>query len=103
MHNKCSEKPCSVCILFQNLYMSIIFIFFSGQVEPYNVSNKSVAQFSAADNCIGYFSEGSWMGIFSMLILIVIFYLAILCVFSMQTIDQYEDPRGQTISIDKLH
>ena len=43
------------------------------------------------------------MGIVSMGILLVIFYLAILCTFSMKSLDQFEDPRGQTISVEKLH
>lgn len=70
------------------------------QVQPYNVKSNS---FSVADNCIGYFTYVTWMGIVSVLVLLLILYVSILCVFSMKTIDQFEDPRGQTISVEKLH
>lgn len=89
-------------IVYIELYNSLLTIsLFLLKVQPYHVENAT--DFSVADNCIGYFTEAGWMGIISMVILIIIIYLAILCAFSIKTLDQFEDPRGQTISVEKLH
>ena len=60
-------------------------------------------EFSEAYNCVGYFTYDSMMGIFVVVVLLIILYLSLLCIFSMNTIDRFEDPRGQTITVEKLH
>jgi V-type H+-transporting ATPase S1 subunit len=70
------------------------------QVQPYSVSSST---FSSAYQCVGYFTPVIWMGVFSAAILLLILYCSLLCIFSMQTIDKFEDPRGQSISVEKLH
>ena len=76
------------------------YCFFDPQVQPFQVQDNT---FATAYNCIGYFTEATWMGIFTVAILLLVFYLSIVCAFSMNTIDRFEDPRGQTILVEKLH
>lgn len=52
---------------------------------------------------MGYFTEVTWMGIISVAIIILMLYVSILSVFSVKSIDKFEDPRGQTITVEKLH
>lgn len=63
----------------------------------------SGSTFSAAYNCEGYFTPTAWMGVVAVAILILILYLSIVSVFSVQTIDRFEDPRGESINVEKLH
>lgn len=72
----------------------------SFQVQPYNVYSSS---FSTSDDCVGYFTIVTWMGIISVAILILILYVGIVVAFSINSIDLFEDPRGETIKVEKIH
>ena len=63
----------------------------------------SSSTFSTAYNCEGYFTATAWMGVVAVAILILILYLSIISIFSVQTIDKFEDPRGESINVEKLH
>lgn len=84
-----------------------VFQFLSVQVQPYNVTfTTSLSNnpfFSSTYNCEGYFTFPSWMGVFIVLLLLLILYLSTIFIFSMQTIDRFDDPRGQTINVENLH
>ena len=43
------------------------------------------------------------MGTFVVIVVTLMLYLATLAVFSAQTVDRFDDPRGQTISVENLH
>ncbi|XP_003385672.1 PREDICTED: V-type proton ATPase subunit S1-like [Amphimedon queenslandica] len=80
---------------------SMIFVIFKNlQVQPFSVSGNT---FSTAYNCEGYFTPTAWMGVVAVAILILILYLSIVSVFSLQTINQFEDPRGESINVERLH
>ena len=59
--------------------------------------------FDTAYDCQGYFDISTWMGTFGVVIIVVMLYFAVLCIFAMQTVDRFDDPRGQTISVENLH
>lgn len=59
--------------------------------------------FSSVYECEGYFDISSLTGTFVVVIVTVMLYLATLALFSTQTPDRFDDPRGQTINIDNLH
>lgn len=93
IYYKCLE------LQFSTLYCLHFLLFFI-QVQPYSVNTNT---FASAYNCEGYFTSTTWMGIVTVVILLLILYLSLLCVFSLHTIDKFEDPRGQSISVEKLH
>lgn len=43
------------------------------------------------------------MGIFSVIITLIVLYLATVFVFSIQTLDRFDDPKDPTITIENLH
>ena len=75
-------------------------LYMAFQVQPYNVYSSS---FSTSDDCVGYFTITTWMGTISVGILILILYVAIVAAFSISSIDLFEDPRGPTIKVEKIH
>lgn len=60
-------------------------------------------RFGTAYNCQGYFGTSSLMGVVAVLILLVILYLSTVFIFSIQTIDRFDDPRGETVKFEILH
>lgn len=70
------------------------------QVQPYSV--KSTV-FATSYNCEGYFSAPGWMGIFTIIILLIILYVSLVFMFSIKAIDRFDDPKGETISVENLH
>jgi hypothetical protein len=65
--------------------------------------NTTLLSFSSVYYCEGYFDVSSWMGTFVVIVVTLMLYLATLAVFSAQTVDRFDDPRGQTISVENLH
>lgn len=72
-------------------------------MEGKNNTTLPLPVFSSVYECEGYFDISSWTGTFVVVIVTVMLYLATLALFSTQTPDRFDDPRGQTISIDNLH
>ncbi|KAK3751673.1 hypothetical protein RRG08_065579 [Elysia crispata] len=66
------------------------------QMQPFNVQNEA---FFNAQDCVGFFSRGIWMGIFSSLILLVILIFGVMMVLNLSTPDRFDDPKGKTITI----
>ncbi len=76
------------------------------QVQPYYVKFVDAGDntvFGSAYNCQGYWTTASWMGTFSVLIGLLLLYLATVFVFSIQTLDRFDDAKDPTITIENLH
>lgn len=85
--------------------MHVPLSFFPQQIQAYGYSymQGDSPVFSTVYDCHGYFTLPSWMGIFSIVILLIVFYISVVFAFSIQTVDRFEDPRAPTISIENLH
>lgn len=59
--------------------------------------------FNTVYDCNGYFTLSSWMGVFSVVILLIVLYVSVVFAFSVQSIDRFEDPRAPSITIENLH
>ena len=59
--------------------------------------------FASAYHCQGYIDMPSWMGVVSMLLLILILYVAYVAAFTLQSPDTFDDPRNPTITVENLH
>ncbi|XP_064398738.1 uncharacterized protein LOC135345257 [Halichondria panicea] len=77
------------------------------QVQPFAslkvMGTPLTLRFGTAYNCQGYFGTSSLMGVVAVLILLVILYLSTVFIFSIQTIDRFDDPRGETVKFEILH
>ncbi|XP_065836808.1 uncharacterized protein [Oscarella lobularis] len=51
------------------------------------------------DDCIGYFSTPLWSGILVVSLFLFIFIVSIYFMFSMQTMDRFDNPKGKTIIV----
>ncbi|KAK3699866.1 hypothetical protein QZH41_005303 [Actinostola sp. cb2023] len=74
---------------FKNANYSLQFSNF--QVQPYDVQGS---KFSYAYDCVGFFSIPILMGLFTTGILLVILFMGIMAVFSITTMDRFDDPKG---------
>lgn len=89
----------------EHVYIMIKIISFPQQIQAYGYSytQYGVPVFSTIYECHGYFTLPSWMGVFSVVILLTLLYISIVFAFSIQTVDRFEDPRAPTISVENLH
>jgi len=55
---------------------------------------------SRVNDCVGFFTVGSWMGILVTLILIAVLIGSFLMLNSIQTMDRFDDPRQKQIVIN---
>lgn len=65
------------------------------QIQPFQVKEK----FSDSFDCVTWFTVPIWMGVFVALILIVIVNIGVYSLFSIRTMDRFDDPKGKTISV----
>ncbi|GIY18320.1 uncharacterized protein CDAR_602111 [Caerostris darwini] len=65
------------------------------QVQPFKVNDK----FSDSFDCVPFFTVPIWMGIFVALLAIAIVNVGVYALFSIHTIDRFDDPKGKTISV----
>lgn len=65
------------------------------QIQPFNVQQK----FSESFDCVPFFTIPIWMGIFVGLLLITILNSGIYALFSVHTMDRFDDPKGKTITV----
>lgn len=74
------------------------------QFQPFgavrNVTNSTVAFSSRVNDCVGYFSVGTWMGILVSMLLGTVLIAAFLMLNSIQTMDRFDDPRQKQIVIN---
>ncbi|XP_077981471.1 V-type proton ATPase subunit S1-like [Glandiceps talaboti] len=66
------------------------------QIQPYNITDGG---FSAADDCIGFFTEAIWMSLISILLMILIFAFGLIFLLSLSTMDRFDDPKGKQLVI----
>jgi V-type H+-transporting ATPase S1 subunit len=70
------------------------------QVQPYNVAiNGTETTFGRVNYCQGFFSHGIWMAITTTLLLLVILSFGISFLFSIETMDRFDDPKGKPLNI----
>lgn len=67
----------------------------SFQVQPYDVGKA----FNDSFDCTPYFTIPIWMGVFISILFIVILNIGIYALFSVHTMDRFDDPKGKTISV----
>lgn len=65
------------------------------QIQPYQVQEV----FSDSFDCVSFFTIPIWMGIFVGLLFIVITNIGVYMLFSVHTMDRFDDPKGKTISV----
>lgn len=69
------------------------------QVQPFNV-NDTLPRFSRANDCVGFFTPGIWMGLVITLILVLILYFGVSMLAGLTVMDQFDDPKGKTITVN---
>lgn len=66
------------------------------QVQPFNVNNGT---FEYAYDCVGFFTIPIFMGLITAGILIIILFAGVLAMFSLTTMDRFDDPKGPGIHV----
>ena len=66
------------------------------QVQPFNVNNGT---FEYAYDCVGFFTIPIFMGLITAGILILILFTGVLAMFSLTTMDRFDDPKGPAIHV----
>ena len=70
------------------------------QIQPFNMSsNGTNFTFGKVNYCQGFFSTGIWMAITSSLILTAILAYGVSFLFSVNTMDRFDDPKGKPLMI----
>ncbi len=59
--------------------------------------------FGSVYQCQGYIDMPSWMGVISVLLLLLLLYVSYVIAFGVQSPDTFDDPRAPTISVENLH
>ncbi|XP_033647722.1 V-type proton ATPase subunit S1-like [Asterias rubens] len=76
-------------------------VFTELQIQPFQITAKEgVDQFGPANDCVGFFTEGIWMGLFMGLIIVLIFSFGIGMLANLKVMDKFDDPKGKTISVN---
>ncbi|GFX28552.1 uncharacterized protein TNCV_1153601 [Trichonephila clavipes] len=87
---------CGNLVLKSNNISDLYTVKFSRfQIQPFQVKEK----FSESFDCVTWFTVPIWMGVFVALILIVIVNIGVYSLFSIRTMDRFDDPKGKTISV----
>jgi V-type H+-transporting ATPase S1 subunit len=69
-------------------------------MQPFGVqTNGTSYTFGKVNYCQGYFSSGIWMAITSSLLLTVILAFGVSMLFSIKTMDRFDDPKGKPLNI----
>ena len=67
------------------------------QIQPFAVRNS---QFSKANDCIGYFTPGIWMGLILTLLLLIILGAGMGMLADLKVMDKFDDPKGKGITVN---
>lgn len=84
---------------FKNATAGTNIILVNFQVQPFNV-NRTAAKFGRANDCVGFLTPGIWMGLMTTLILVLILYFGVSMLASLTVMDQFDDPKGKTITVN---
>ncbi|XP_015913429.1 V-type proton ATPase subunit S1 [Parasteatoda tepidariorum] len=66
------------------------------QVQPFPTDSSG---FSESFDCVSFFTVPIWMGVFVSLLFIIIINIGVYALFSVHTMDRFDDPKGKTISV----
>lgn len=69
------------------------------QAEVYKDKRQS-PKFSVADDAVGFFTIPIWSGIFVSSLFIAIVLGGLSMIFDIKTMDQFDDPKGKTVTIN---
>ena len=86
--------------------MSFVMLISSLQAQAFGGIRKgpnSDYKFGSSANCQGYLTTVPLMGLVAGVLLVLILYCSIAFMFSINSIDRFDDPRGPTISVQNLH
>jgi len=67
------------------------------QLEAFKARHKFS---SDVDDCVGFFTIGIWMAIFSGIVMIMIFAFGIAMITNLKTMDRFDDPKGKPLQIN---
>ncbi|XP_072050654.1 V-type proton ATPase subunit S1-like [Amphiura filiformis] len=67
------------------------------QVQPFGINGE---KFSQANDCVGYFSAGIWMGLIVTIILVLILGSGMAMLADLKVMDKFDDPKGKTITVN---
>lgn len=70
---------------------------FTLQIQGFGLANGT--NFSYASDCAGFFTPGIWMGLVTMLLLLLIFVYGLHMIMLLNTMDRFDDPKGPSISV----
>lgn len=70
---------------------------FTLQIQGFGLANGT--NFSYASDCAGFFTPGIWMGLVTMLLLLLIFMYGLHMIMLLNTMDRFDDPKGPSISV----
>ncbi|XP_054714450.1 V-type proton ATPase subunit S1-like [Uloborus diversus] len=87
---------CGDLYLKVNATPASYFTFQSFQIQPYAVEDGI---FSDSFDCVPFFTIPIWMGVVVSLLFIIIINIGVYALFSIRTMDQFDDPKGKTISV----
>ncbi|XP_033103032.1 V-type proton ATPase subunit S1-like isoform X2 [Anneissia japonica] len=66
------------------------------QLQPFDIKDD---KFSFPNDCIGFFTEGIWMGLVTALIILIILAFGFGMLANLSVMDKFDDPKGKTITI----
>ncbi|XP_022788076.1 V-type proton ATPase subunit S1-like [Stylophora pistillata] len=92
----CTNKGKSLFYVHRKPFCQTNISFYSLQVQPINVKNGT---FSYAYDCTGFFTIPILMGLITAGVLLIILFIAVLAMFSLTTMDRFDDPKGPTIHV----
>lgn len=73
-------------------------ISFSLQIQPHKKGDVNEV-FDDSFDCVTFFTIPIWMGIVVSLLFIVITNIGVYALFSVRTMDRFDDPKGKTITV----
>lgn len=75
-------------------------MYFLFQAEYFGKKKKSKAEFSPADDAVTFFTIPILSGLFVTSLLVTIVLLGLSMIFDIKTMDQFDDPKGKTVTIN---
>lgn len=73
------------------------FLCFVSQIQGFGLSNST--NFSYASDCASFFTPGIWMGLLTVLLMLLILVYGLHMIMQVNTMDRFDDPKGPSISV----
>uniref|UniRef100_A0A3Q0SJ14 ATPase H+ transporting accessory protein 1b n=1 Tax=Amphilophus citrinellus TaxID=61819 RepID=A0A3Q0SJ14_AMPCI len=71
--------------------------FIDFQIQGFGLSNST--DFSYASDCASFFTPAIWMGLLTVLLMLLILVYGLHMIMQVNTMDRFDDPKGPTISV----